>query len=159
MLIFAQGKLLYCHAPPTLGEPAAKRFSELVYGRGGSKFEQAELARSMVARAYTEVSTEAIAAQEGRVAPSTMDKEFFAIDGKGQVKAGTVGRFQDAGEFSRVNVFPHQSGYIMQSVVNGGGDDAVSMSSVMSGRYADGTLGKKSHKTGKRRIKDRSWRA
>lgn len=66
--------------------------------------------------------------------------------GMAACKSQITGRFKHVtGPFTRVNHFPHQSGYVNDVKMNSEQDDSL-------------RNGKKSHKLGKRRVKDRSWR-
>lgn len=175
----------------------AKKFNEAHYLPGGQKFAEAEIARKKLAKSKNSDTNRMNQALE-------FDKEFIS-DGKGisknlknhnskknihttsneaqeQVKAKTSGKFKQklpSQSFSRVNLFPHQSGYVMSSqygrVANaselGEGPlnaDAISSASILSSSWQSSVGGassinisqsKKHHKHGKKRVKDRSWRA
>jgi hypothetical protein len=167
-----KGKLLYCHAPPTYTSEEATAYNAVIYQPGGSKHIPADATAHGSAQAtnpsLTADAVSSIAANTGRLTVSQVVRDFFADRTRGgnAVLARTVGRFQDT-DFRRVNVYPHQSGYVLAPDGHGGdggassvgGSAAPSVVASMAARMADGARGKKSHKTGKRRLKDRSWRA
>ena len=116
------------------------------YQEGGIKFDEANLARQ---RALTRQQK---AAGDSRPSPNnnTIDGDFFKDPSSGGVKVHMTGKYKNAEFGNRVQLFPHQSGYIVGSVVTGAGSVATSATSL--------NTDKKGHKAGKRRTKDRSWR-
>jgi hypothetical protein len=131
-----QGKLLFCHPP---GKMNGLAFNAETYEEGGLKFREACEARL----AHLEKEAKGTGAPVNR----GIDGDFFSAKDSG-VKAKTIGKFRDE-MFARANMFPHQSGYVMAAPSMVG-----SVMSTMTEAF-----GKKTHKNGKRRVKDRSWKA
>ena len=151
---------MYCHAPPDSSKEEAAAYNDAIYAPDGSKFFKGKESPSLATLDTTGAAQSSINANTGRATVSQVDRDFFTDKKQGSdgVLAKTIGKYAD-GDFRRVNAFPHQSAYILapESIVEGmsvGGATSAS-----TNRFADGSMGKKSHKTGKRRTKDRSWRA
>lgn len=125
---------------------------------GGPKYQEADEARQIAASRYTKSQ------QQAEKDAKTRDEQFMNTGRVHRVRI--AGKFKQMGEFNRVMHFPHQSGYVNQSDREGGSVASTSawMTSVRgTGTAVTGSLaageGKKTHKFGKRRVKDRSWRA
>lgn len=137
---YVNGKLLFCHAPPGEDQEA---FSNENY-KNMHEFQ---------AQQPPSGKRKAVKQSEG------MDSAFFTDAPSTQHRIHTKGKFM-SDDFNRVNVYPHQSGYVLDTRLVGGAAETMSTGSVLSSRYTTETkMGKKAHKLGKKRVKDRSWRA
>ncbi len=130
--------MLFCDPPPGID---GTTFNEETYQEGGLKYREAEEAR------WSQQEKEAKLQGQAK-APQGIDGDFFSAASK-EVKAKTRGKFK-TGDFARTATFPHQSGYIMAAPSAYGGSTVSAMTE---------TFDKKSHKNGKRRVKDRTWKA
>ena len=144
------GKLLYCEAPPGEDQDA---YSAFTIERLRQEIQHySDMNAHKLKKRPPTASAEDVQAEEQGSDLRGVDKSFFMDSEKGRVR--TRGKY-GVEDFHRVNVFPHQSGYVMDArLMRQQGDAATTVASMQTMN-----LGKKSHKLGKRRVKDRSWRA
>lgn len=148
--MFKQGKLLFCHPPPSIDE---KEFNKETHELQKYLDLQKKLAPT------TRVPSNALnyipPAETSNVArgPKTqaIDSSFFQAQ---TLKANVSGRQQ--GDFKRVQLFPHQNMLADDGsrLAPGGRRERLAMVNGLSGNDADAT-GKK-HKKGKKHVKIRS---
>lgn len=113
------------------------------YSEGGMKFEEAKIAQEKVAQRRK--------APSAFGSGSSIDNEFFK-DNSNSGKIHMTGKFKAAEYGNRVQLFPHQSGYVINSTTPSYQGSVATSATTLNTE-------KKGHKNGKRRVKDRSWRA
>ncbi|KAI3638135.1 hypothetical protein MIR68_003746 [Amoeboaphelidium protococcarum] len=167
---YVNGELLYVYPPPGC-EYDPEQFNQFSYQEGGRLHDvylqaQAKLESKKTAQhsTYSESASSPVVNQkERRHAPKTFDKSFFQDQDSGAVGVKITGKYKQVPGFSRLNHFPHQSGYIMGGSGSGVGDgDSVAAASSAVGSTTSmldiAAGGKKHHKNNKKRVKDHSWR-
>jgi hypothetical protein len=148
---------LYNHPPPSLTTESEKLlFIKHTYTDPASvQYENAQQALLLAQSPAT--INRATAAIEKHV----KDQDHMLMGKEKAHQARVIGRFKrEVGEFTRVNLFPHQSGYIMTRENVAGGSIHGSMNGSVATSVASlgvGGSSKKGHKKSSR-AKDHSWR-